>query len=255
MSSFDAVFNYVIVEQMAAFETISKAVPPPRLTKHGNHSVLRFEEKTLQQALVLKSARLISGLQAGRRLLDTGFLQELGAIQRMLDEIDADIMFLAGPLIFGSEEPPHQAYLDEFFSEEFDKPGDAIGSTQARNRVSRKKIRAYNARTYSFGDSVDKIVAVTETIEKAYSGFVHAAGGHTMDMYFGNPPRWHVSGMSGTFRHKESTDDFTNYVYRSVGSISFVAKSMKLDDLGVHLWQVSKKVAKAAGIDLWQGTS
>lgn len=248
----EGVYTFAVAELGAAFEKIASSVPPPQAFRESGGIVMRYREKTLEQALVIKSARVISGLSAGWHLLGLGFLQEVGAIQRMLDEIDADITFLSGPLIFGIREDSHQKYLDEFFSEEFDKPGDAIGSTQKRNRVSRKTIRAYNARVMNFGEPVDKMVAVNETIEKAYSGYIHATSVHVMDMYFGDPPKWHVHGMAETFRHEDSKRDFINYIYRSVGALSFVAKGFRLDDLSIHLWQVSKKIAKATGIETWE---
>ena len=228
--------------------------PFPLLAQPASVGIMScgYWRRQFEQALVLKSARLISGLLAGKHLLDAGFLQELGAIQRMMDEIDADIMFLSGPSIFGKLVPAHQEYLDEFFAEEFNKPGDTLGPSPKRHRVSRKRIRAYNATVFPYGSPVDKTVAVTATLEKAYSGFVHAAAGHIMDIYFGDPPRWHIEGMAGTFRQIESREDFINYIYRSIGAQSFVAKALKLDDLCMHLYGVSKTVAAKTGIATWE---
>jgi hypothetical protein len=54
--------------------------------------------------------------------LTNGFLQELGASQRMLDEFNDDILFLAYGVISGDATDAHREYLAAFFQEEFDVP-------------------------------------------------------------------------------------------------------------------------------------
>ena len=81
-------------------------------------------------------------------MLQNGLVLDAGATMRAMDELDSDIMFIAGPLVFQhAREPRHAEYLAEFFQEEFDHP-DPLQATQRRNRVSRRDIRAYVARTY-----------------------------------------------------------------------------------------------------------
>lgn len=43
--------------------------------------------------MLQKFARLISGLHSLRLLLGSGFLQEMGVIQRTLDDFEEDILF------------------------------------------------------------------------------------------------------------------------------------------------------------------
>ena len=239
----DTIFEEAIAVLSSAFEELISVIAMPAPQRHGNGYVWRFANPGPREAIVLKLARLITLLQSGKLLLDAGFLQEVGAIQRSLDEIDADIIFLSGALIFGKHEPAHSEYLKEFFAEEFDQPGDALASSQKRHRVSRAKIRAYNARTFHSDFPVDTTVKVLETIEKTYSGFVHATSVHTMDMYYGNPPYFHLRGMKGTWRQRESQDDFKNYIYRSVSVTCIAARAFDKERLFQELYAFSASVS------------
>jgi hypothetical protein len=58
----------------------------------------------------------------------------------------------------------------------------------------------------------------TPTGSGTYSGFVHGASPHIMDMYGGTPPHYQLRGMLGTARVNEHAADLWNCVYRSIGS-------------------------------------
>ena len=185
-------------------------------------------EKSIGQAIVQKLVRMVSTLHAAWLLQNHGFVQEQGALQRILDEIQDDIRFLTCGVIFDDLTSLHQRYLDAFFKEEFDA-ADAIGSSQKRPMISRRKIHAYNARKASPNLSLE--VEVSRTISKAYSGYVHAASPHVMDMYGGNPPRFHMRGMRGTPRHYEHQEDLWNYFYRETMALVLAARVLGDDVL------------------------
>ena len=88
---------------------------------------------------------------------------------------------------------------------------------------------------------------VTRTISKAYSGYVHAASPHIMDMYGGNPPRFHVRGMRGTPRHAEHRADLWNYFFRGIIAFGFAAKAFGDDDMFASIRDFSDDFAKRSG--------
>lgn len=206
-------------------------VPPPKLIKFGDGYVFRYTERSIHQAIVQKLARIISGLHAARILLDHGFVQELGALQRMLDEFQEDVTFLSYATIYNDLTDLHKRYLKSFYEEELDKPEDPVASTQKRPMIPRKKIRAYLARVE--GANLDPIrgIELSRTISKTYSGFIHGASPHIMDMHGGNPPRFHVSGMLGTPRIDEHADDIWNYFFRGIIAFAFAAKAFGDENL------------------------
>ena len=196
-------------------------VPPPvkKMTKGEGEELLvyRFEEQSIHQAIVQKLVRIISGLRAVRILVGYGFVQEQASLHRMLDEFNEDVHFLSLAIIHDDISELHERYLAAFYEEEFDAE-TAMSSTQKRPMIPRKKIRSYVDRKIA-DDKLGGGPESARTVSKAYSGFLHGASDQIMDIYFGDPPRFHTDGIPGTSRHKEYQDDFRNYIYR--GLLSF----------------------------------
>jgi hypothetical protein len=86
------VFNRLMAELEGAFRRLEEQVPPPVKESYKDGFILRYVEQTPQQAMLQKFARLISGLHSIRLLLVNGFLQEMGVIQRTLDDFEEDII-------------------------------------------------------------------------------------------------------------------------------------------------------------------
>ncbi len=205
---------------------LASRVPAPDRIATKNGFIFRYVEKSIPQAIVQKLARLVSTLYATRLLLNHGFGQEVGALKRILDEIQEDILFL----LSGSNNltPLHREFLDAFFEEEFDAD-TALESTQKRKMIPRRKIRAHNSDVVAsipnspFDPS--RMNETSRTIDKAYSGYVHAASPQIMELYSGNPPHFHMSGTLGTPVEQAHRQDFCNYVYRSICVFGLVAKA------------------------------
>ena len=150
----------------------------------------------------------------------------------MLDEIGEDIAFLAVGLSSGDFTPRHEDYLRYFFAEEFENPEAPLESSRRRPTVSRAKIQAYLARHMVVG-GVDSSMASAafKVVGGVYSGFVHGASPQIMDMYGGDPPRFHLSGMGGTPRVEGARADLWNYFFRGLLSLAYAA--FALQDLNV----------------------
>lgn len=226
----DELFAKTLVILDATFERLAAQIPEPQLVSRNGALVFRCKEKTVQQALVLKLARMISSLRAAHLLLGNGFVQEQATIQRVLDEIGEDILFLVMSITEDDFSDLHKRYLAEFYQEEFDEGKTALASAQKRDRVPRRKIRAYIAMTEAkklqrAGKRADPNgeLEAANTIGKAYSGYVHAAAVFVLDLYGGDPPSFHLNGMLGTPRIHEHTIDLINYFYRSLVAIGCVS--------------------------------
>ena len=226
MDSLDQLYAQALTTLERFVHRLDKRVPPPQFVTHRGTRVFRHVEKTIGQAIVQKLVRMVSTLHAARLLQNHGFVQEQGAIQRMLDEIQDDVRFLTYGVIFDDLTSLHQRYLNAFFEEEFDG-ADALGSTQKRRMISRKDIRAYNARKTSPNPSLE--VEASRTIHKIFSGYVHVASSHVMDMYGGNPPRFHMSGMKDTLLRAEHQKDLWNCFYRGTVALALAARAL-VDD-------------------------
>lgn len=241
----DQLYDQALAHMERTVHRLAKRVPQPQDVPYKDGFVFRHVEKTVHQALVQKLARLVSSLHATRLLMTHGFVQEQAALQRVLDELQEDVTFLAFGVIFNKWAPLHDDYLAAFFEEEFDAE-TAIDSTQKRPMIPRKKIRAWIA-SIEGGFDQSRGVEVTRTISKAYSGYVHAASPHIMDMYDGNPPVFHMHGMLGTLRHVEHRADLWNYFYRAIIVFAFAAKAFGDDGLFSTIREFADEFSRISG--------
>jgi hypothetical protein len=246
----DAFYQQTLRDMELMLTDLAARVPPPQYVPILNSHAFRYVEQSIQQAIVQKLARIISGLYAAQILLEAGFLQEQGALQRMLDEFEEDVTFLSFAVIKNDVTDLHRRYLEAFYEEEFDKPGDPISSTQKRPMIPREKIRAYIARLEGSGLDPSRGVAVTRTVTKAYSGYLHGASPHIMEMYGGDPPRFHVAGMleSPLYVHHEM--DLRNQFYRGICSFGFAAKAFGAEALSSQIQSYVDEFVKRSGMEM-----
>lgn len=235
-----------------AFRQIEDTVPPPAFVTRGSYQVFRYENETAEVAVVQKCARLVSGLNASLLLLRTGYVQELGALFRMLDEFSEDILFLCQAIRAGETTELHKKYLKLFYQEELDNPDNAFLSTQNRPTIPRKKIHAAISRIPEQELNPSDNQELHRTLSQAYSGYVHAASTHVMEMYGGNPPRFHVLGMIGTPRIAEFTKNTWDYFYRGLIAIMMVALTFKQESLLHQLYKFRSYVEEQSLRTEWE---
>lgn len=230
-----------------SFHDFEEGMPSkPELVRLSFGIAYRFKEKDIYQAMIQKLARVQSLLRAARHLHNLGFVQEQAVLQRTIDETNEDIIFLVYAVTNDTITELHKKYLEAFWEEEVDETGKMITSAQKRPMIPRKQIQSYLAKMEGITLNSSNRKDAARTIFKAYSGFVHGASPHIMDLYGGNPPHFHTKGMRGTPRMEEYEDDFWNYVYRTFISHILVAKALgaakHADYLTKHLNSVEKKL-------------
>ncbi len=219
----DNVFDRVLRELEEAFRRLEGQVPPPVIKGYKGGFVLRYAERTPQQAMLQKFARQISGLHSLRLLLASGFLQEMGVIQRTLDDFEEDILFITLAVVNEDMTEHHRQYLQFHWMED---RGDAGVN---RGLVPRKHIRAYVAQ--HGGDDPSSMIAVGREIYKGYSGLVHGSGEAIIDMCVADPPRYLLNGMIESPLYRDHQDDLWNYMYRGLVSATFMARLFGDDEL------------------------
>jgi hypothetical protein len=214
--------------------SLAALVPAPVLIELYGKPLIRYQEQTIRQAIILKLARLVSNINAAQLLLDKGYVQEQGAMQRMLDEGDEDITFLTLAVMSDDITDLHKQFLAAFWMEEFDNP-TPLKSTQNRPSIPRRKINAWIARHPFFPGDESTWVALSAFIMKTYSGYVHGAAPHIMDLYGGEPPRFHMRCLLGTPRHDDHSDDLLNYYHRAIAAFAFAANAFDDDEIFVSI--------------------
>ena len=229
------------------FPIISNCVEPPLLTIRNRVHVFRYKEQTVEQALVQKAARTVSGLHAALLLLQTGHLQELRSIYRMQDEFADDIVFLGDIIVSGNTTELHTRFLADFWAEEYDVDGDPFNSSQKRDRVSRDKIQAAIARQSVSPVNPSDGQETHRTIARSYSGYVHGASPHTMEMYGGVPEQFHSHWEPGTPPHDAAMREATSYFYRGLLMVTQVAILLQCDAAETELRQIKDKIEEITG--------
>lgn len=219
------IFLQTITVLSNAFRRLEEQVPPPQLVPFRDGFVFRFVEQTLQQALLLKLARVITGLRAVDVLLEAGLLQEAAATCRMLDEIGEDVAFLAAPLTNDRVTELHERYLRGFWAEEFVEGNNTLARHEKPDTPRRNKIQAYVQRVLNPSDNPSRISDVSQALSSTYSGYIHASAVQVLDMYGGDPARFHIEGMRGTPRMGGHIHDAWNYFYRAIVTAIVVARA------------------------------
>lgn len=210
----------------STLHALGQLVPAPKKIKFNEHFLYRYEEKNYHQAIIQKLARYIMSLKSAHILLEHGYLQDQATVQRVMDEIQEDIAFLGYGIIFNEFTKHHEVYLAAFYQEEFDlETGKPLNPDKPM--VPRAKIRAFLARMQGEPESSNS----AKIISKAYSGYVHAASPHIMDLYYGNPPRFQVNGILSSPLWSDHKDDIWNYFYRGILAFSVAAKAFGQDQL------------------------
>ena len=214
--------------------TLTERVPHPVVTEVHGHLAFRFEEQSYKQAVILRMARIISGLRAAYLLLHNGYLQEQASLCRMIDEFNEDVVFLCLPLL-GHEETTHnQQFLGALFEEGVTSKSPKEVWHRGRNLVSRRKVRATIANaTFGLGaGNPSDHTAVAALLGNAYSGYVHGAAPHTLEMYDPTEREFLTAGMKSSPFFDDHERDIDNYFARGFYSYGFAGPAFGAPDLG-----------------------
>lgn len=198
------------------YDVLFSYLPPPVRTRIGSNVYFRHPEKSDALLCCLKGVKLISTLNAALVLLRSGYTQEIGALCRMADDFFYEILFFTEPIQENGSSKDQLKMLEDFFKEEFENPDDLLGSAQNRDTVPRRKINAAFGKLTNDQINPHDAQITAGIVHKAFSGYVHGAYPHIMEIYGGQPPRYHMAGMLGTPRIREWENQLVTYVYRAI---------------------------------------
>lgn len=230
-----------------AFRRLERQVPAPQLVQYRDGFVFRFIEQTLEQAILLKLARLVTGLRAVDVLLSSGLLQEMAATCRMLDEIGEDIAFLSAALTNDEITDLHERYLRGFWEEKFQNSDGTLARHKKPDTPPRNKIQAYIQRVLNPNGNFSVMSDVSQAVSSTYSGYIHASAVNVLDLYGGEPAHFHIEGMQGTPRMQSHFHDAWNYFYRGIVSGILVARAFGDPPLSTALGEYHDKFLERCG--------
>ena len=208
------------------YYSLSSFVDTPKRVRIGGNAYFRHTEQSDGLFCYLKGVKLITTLNAGLVLLRAGYTQEIGALCRMADDFCYEILFFMGPIEPSGPSKDQVKMLEDFFKEEFENPAGLLGSAQNRDTVSRRRINAAFGRLARVQLNPHEAQGTLDTVHKAFSGYVHGAYPHIMELYGGSPSRYHMNGMLGTPRIAEWQDQLITYIYRAIMITELNAKRL-----------------------------
>ena len=88
----DQLYEQALTTMEGFVNRLARRVPSPRRVRYKESFVFRHVEKLMHQAIDQKLVRMVSTLHASWRLHNHGLVQEQGALQRILDEIQGSPM-------------------------------------------------------------------------------------------------------------------------------------------------------------------
>jgi hypothetical protein len=234
-----------------ATQTLGRHFDEPEYIEVGPGKQFRHAQQTDLLQSWLKCIRAVSTLNASAILLEKGFFQEIGALCRGVDEFTQDVLFLATPLGEEGLSKQQTQLVEEFFQEEFSDLEDPVTSINARNRVPRKKILAGIGRIQGNPLNPSDSQALQESLYKAFSGYVHGAYVHIMEMYGGQEGNlhFHMRGVDSAQRYQEWLNWIASCLFRTLIAISVVARRCEDGDVTDMIESEIKSFSATMGSD------
>jgi hypothetical protein len=230
-------------------QLLSSSFDPPVLANVSGLPMFRHRERDSALMSFLKLVKVASHNNAAIHLIRAGHVLEVYTLCRMIDEACEDVIFMLHPLGENGEPSTWQErFLEEFWQEEF-SGDDPLETHQSRDRVPREKIRAGISRIGGKFEGRDPSteVAMSRVLAGTFSGYVHGAYPHIMELHGGNPGQFHTRGMSGTPRIRECLGNHRSYVFRSLMAAEGVASLVQRKDVLHLVLNLEIELAKQTG--------
>ena len=247
MSSLFNILKETVRELELHVQALGDNFPKPNLVDYDGLPFFRHEEYDDLLASHLKCIRIVSSLNASLALLEKGYVQEVYVLCRCIDEFFEDILYMATPLNGNSPSKDQIRFVEEFYQEEYDPPTNPLMSTQKRDRVPRKKIQAAISRIEGQEINPSDSQELHRTISQTFSGYVHGAYVHIMELYGGKPPYYHTSGMLNTPKLVECENNLVHHVYRSIKAAQVIARRAQASSIDAKLVLLSKQFEERTG--------
>lgn len=234
----------VIGELEGAVRTFETVIGRPIYITEGSGGRFKYPTPSPQVLIVLKGARVVSGLNALAGLLQFGHTDEMGVIIRTVDDFLGEILFIEEAVKTGKPTTDQQRFIDQFFAED-DFSVEEMMATNAKRPpgVPLRSIQASEARVLGeFADKgPDRVQRMTRTVDAAYSGHVHGSYMSAMELYRGGDDEgFMLKGTRGSPHIKTYLGELARYVHRSLNIFASIAHGFALLELAARLLSIRK---------------
>jgi hypothetical protein len=142
----------------------------------------------------------------------------------------------------------HDEYLKQFWQEDYGDASQPVATRIPRGQTRRSKIRAFLNR--AFGQSDPSMAdAVGALVHGAYSGFVHGAAPHLMELFDEGSRKFMLFGISRNIRRIDYILNAQNVFYRGLMSGAVVSKALGSEAVLADLASALEQFRAAIGIE------
>ncbi len=198
-------------------DLLAGSLNPPLFYHSGNeHYGFRYGNPDGRHFCILKSVRMVSCLNACIALAENGFPQEIYMLIRTFVEADAHIRYVLGDLKEKSLAPDQLKFVADYFADYQRNEAKDF----KRPRISQKKIHNAIGEILDLNADISdprqgspiKSSTLMSNIYLTSSNYVHARYPEIMDMFGGNPGKFHMAGMSGTSKDLENINAISTFL-------------------------------------------
>jgi hypothetical protein len=212
------------------------SLPKPLFYHSGKkHYGFRYAKPTAQHFCLLKAARVVSALNAALVLVQYGYTQEIGVLMRTVIEYTTHIEFVLDARDdVGTLEPKVEKYVQDYFADfARDSSTDFKGAQVRQTTVNKRLGVSLDNLARQSGDGHRHTAAeqLYSNIYLTYSNYVHAKYPEVMDLYGGEPGRFHLRGMHGTSKDHENLQVVDAFITTASNTFRLMVVQLKLHQL------------------------
>jgi hypothetical protein len=207
-------------------------LPAPKFYASETDRFFRYDNPDVRHFCLLKSVRMATALNASFELARRGYSQELAVLMRIIAECTRHIEYVLDP----DESAIHQSnvkkYLQEFFDDSQRDPEAEIKGVLIREKVVNEQLgKTLDKIAAQYGPSKKRVPAakLLHRSSRAFSFYVHARYPESMDLFGGQPGRFHLRGMGGTPKDRENLETLDAFI--TTASTTFVIMVQGIPEL------------------------
>jgi hypothetical protein len=193
----------------------------------------RYMKPGWRHFCLLKAVRAVSGLNACVRLCSGGFAQEIAVLVRTIAECTTHIDYIIAGLDGDRLAAAQNDYVEAYFSDfKRDSVAD-FGRPRVRQGKVHEVVGAHTDQMVRRLDSEGKYASVDSAkllsnIYLTHSNYVHSRYPEVMDLFGGNPLRFHLRGMAGTPKDIENLEILETFTCSVSNALRFLVMHAKL---------------------------
>ncbi len=218
-SLFDSAIRSYLTTASENYSLLNSEFEQPRML--DERVGFRHSYYSAELCVLLKAGKLISNNWGIQTLAQHRMPQEAFSLVRISDDMVSEIVFA-----LTEEGAPLFKFLKAFFEEEFSNFEKPLSGPRKRATTSKRKLHASYSRLASEVMNPSDAALIVDSVSTAFSGYIHGAYPHLMEMYGGKPSQYHLHKLPASEYTESVNFQLSTYVYQSFVVLSLLAQKI-----------------------------